>query len=350
LSADAENGNLGAMTDDAETPANDTNGAPQAPGRWFLFLHQVPPQPAYFRARVLRQLMQLGAVSIKKSAYILPATEESLEDLQWLRDSIASEGGESWLFRCEAVAGHTDDTLREAFRAARDEDYRAFGAELESLIAEFPAGRSGGNPAAAEDERRERARRAARLRRRFDDLRKIDFFEAPQGREVSALMNRMEAGLVGGDGDRSAEAPRSPYHGRRWVTRRGVKVDRMASTWLISRFIDPAPKFAFVDPDTYRPRDGDLRFDMFEGEFTHHQGRCTFEVLLDRLKLEDPALKPIGQIVHDLDLKETLYDLPETRGVAMILDGIVARSADDETRLKDSRPIFDALYEQFARR
>ena len=99
-------------------------------GRWYLFLHQVPPSPAYFRARVLRQLNQLGALAIKKSAYLLPANDETLEDLQWLRRSIVSEGGEAWIFRADAVAGHTNEDLRQTFLKLRGEDYAALATEV----------------------------------------------------------------------------------------------------------------------------------------------------------------------------------------------------------------------------
>ena len=74
--------------------------------------------------------------------------------------------------------------------------------------------------------------------------------------------------------------------GRTWVTRAGVKVDRIASAWLVRRFIDPAALFSFVDPQRYTPGPRDVRFDMFEGEFTHVGDRCTFEVLLERSGIE----------------------------------------------------------------
>src|SRR3712207_9391022 len=104
--------------------------------------------------------------------------------------------------------------------------------------------------------------------------------------------------------------------GRVWVTQRGVHVDRIASAWLIRRFIDPDARFKFVPAKGYGPEPGELRFDMYEGEFTHEGDRCTFEVLLARAGLDDPALAAIGEIVHDIDLKDAKFGRPEEIGRA----------------------------------
>jgi hypothetical protein len=154
--------------------------------------------------------------------------------------------------------------------------------------------------------------------------------------------------------DRLAEttgqaSPQTPeqeeLRARTWVTRSGAKVDRMASAWLIRRFIDPAGTFVFVAPDSPQHVAGALRFDMFDGEFTHDASRCTFEVLLDVSgRSADPGLVAIAQIVHDIDLREDRYQRPETAGIAALVEGIAARVGDDHRRLAESAPIFDALY------
>src|SRR5216117_4117350 len=92
-------------------------------GRWLLVLHQIPPKPAYFRAKVLRRLNQIGALAIKNSAYLLPANDETLEDLQWVRRDIEKQGGEAWLFRTDVIGGLTDEAICEAFRTLRAPDY-----------------------------------------------------------------------------------------------------------------------------------------------------------------------------------------------------------------------------------
>jgi len=138
--------------------------------------------------------------------------------------------------------------------------------------------------------------------------------------------------------------------GRTWVTRRGVFVDRIASAWLIKRFIDQAARFKFVAPEGYSPRRSELRFDMFEAEFTHEGDLCTFEVLLARLGLEEPALRPIAEIVHDVDLKEGKFGRPEAVGIDHLIAGIAMAYRDDGERLARGAAVFDALYEYLRRK
>ncbi len=134
-------------------------------------------------------------------------------------------------------------------------------------------------------------------------------------------------------------------HGRTWVTRRGVFVDRIASAWLIKRFIDPAARFKFVAPEGYSPRKSELRFDMFEAEYTHEGDRCTFETLLRRFRLRDPALRAIGEIVHDIDCKDAKFGRAEATGVERLLAGIARKHATDATRLRRGAAVFDNLYQ-----
>jgi hypothetical protein len=121
--------------------------------------------------------------------------------------------------------------------------------------------------------------------------------------------------------------------GRVWVTRRGMHVDRIASARLIRRFIDPEARFEFVATRGYEPDPGELRFDMFEGEYTHEGDRCTFEVLLARAGIHDPALASIGEIVHDIDLKDAKFAREEATGIARLMEGIAAANKDDERRI-----------------
>ena len=128
------------------------------------------------------------------------------------------------------------------------------------------------------------------------------------------------------------------------MTRQGVQVDRIASAWLIRRFIDPGARFKFVPGTGYRPQPGELRFDMFEGEFTHRGDRCTFEVLLAHAGLDDPALGAIGEIIHDIDLKDGKYGREEAAGMRSLIAGIAAsqhrrRAAAGARRGASRRPL-----------
>jgi hypothetical protein len=140
---------------------------------------------------------------------------------------------------------------------------------------------------------------------------------------------------------RQHAAPR----GRTWVTRRGVKVDRIASAWLIRRRIDPDARFDFVEPEGYEPRTGEIRFDMYEGEYTHQGDACTFEVLASTFVAEDAAVTAMGEVVHDIDFKDAKYGRPETAGIrSLLLEGVCASERSDEARLERGFPLLDALY------
>ena len=130
----------------------------------------------------------------------------------------------------------------------------------------------------------------------------------------------------------------------RWATRAGIHVDRTACAWLIRRFIDPEAEFVFVhDPDEV-PEDA-TPFDMRGVELSHHGGACTFEVMLERYELDDPALEAIGRVVHEADLEDERFDAPEARGLDVILRGMSMAADSDEQMLERSGPIYDGLYE-----
>src|SRR5262249_32847506 len=137
---------------------------------------------------------------------------------------------------------------------------------------------------------------------------------------------------------------------RTWVTRQSVYVDRIASAWLIRRFIDPEAHFKFVSGKGYRPHEGELRFDMFEAEFTHEGDKCTFEVLMERVGLRDSALRAIAEIIHDIDLKDDKFGRTEVAGIRTLIDGIRASTSDDARRIERGAEVFNDLYEFFRKK
>jgi hypothetical protein len=274
-------------------------------------------------------LNQIGALPVKNSAYLLPDNDAAAEDFQWTRRQIEQEGGEAWLFRVEAVAGFTDESLREAFRELRKPDY-------DDLIQ--AAARVAGQPTEAEWQK---------LAQRYSDLRRIDFFDAPGSGEMEKVMNTIDRALHSSP-ETAARPELAGLSGRTWVTRKGIKVDRTGSAWLIRRWIDPAAKLVFVDASNYTHSPGEVRFDMFEGEFTHDGDLCTFEVLLSlSARRDDPALRAIAEIIHDIDLRDTKYQRAETPGFAAMIDGIGKRHSSDEKRLEDGAALLDSLYASF---
>ena len=142
--------------------------------------------------------------------------------------------------------------------------------------------------------------------------------------------------------------PRPPaklVSGTTWVTRADVHADRIACAWLIRRFIDPKAQFRFVPARGHVPRRGELRFDMYEAEFTHVGNRCTFEVLVARFRPGDPILTRLAKVVHDIDCKDARFKRRETAGVRRELESIIAATISDRVRLRRGSALFDSLYD-----
>ena len=309
---------------------------------WLLLIHQIPPKPAYLRVKVWRRLQALGAVAIKNTVYALPLREQTTEDLQWVLREIVEGGGDGTVCEARFVDGLDDAQVEALFHAARDADYAQIAEETRRLH---------GTVVDASEAREAVGAQVARLRRRFAEVVAIDFFGAPGREPADGLLTALEALM---QPETVTPDPRasvlSSLRARTWVTRTGIHIDRIASAWLIRRFIDPAATFKFVPARGYRPEPGELRFDMFEAEFTHIGDRCTFEVLLDHIGLDDPALRAIAEIVHDIDLKESKFDRPETHGIAHLVAGLAMNNPDDEARLARGEAVFGDLYAYFRRK
>jgi hypothetical protein len=317
-----------------------------SPARWLLLIHQIPPKPSYLRVKVGRRLQGLGAVAVKNSVYVLPRTDQALEDFQWVRREIVDGGGEASVCEASFVEGLSDATVEGLFTTARDADYDALAREARRL--QVVIGRRK-RPSA---DPRQTATTLARLRKRLAEVSAVDFFGAPGRETVLGLLTSVEAGLrPAPDPTPSPNVAPGDVRGRTWVTRAGVQVDRIASAWLIRRFIDPEARFKFVHGgQEYAPEVGELRFDMFEADFTHEGDQCTFEVLLRRFGLRDSALRQVGEIVHDIDLKDAKFDRPEAVGLERLIVGITLRRTSDDARIEEGGGVFESLYEYFKKK
>jgi hypothetical protein len=306
-------------------------------GKWLLLIHQIPPKPDYFRVKVRRRLQGMGAAALKNSVYVLPHREEALEDFRWLLREIVADGGEATLCEARMIEGITQAELEAMFAAERDVEYAEIVVDAQRLASRGDApSEDAGRPSEVEAE-------LGRLRRRLAEIQDIDFFGAPASRAAERAIALVEARLSrqsAGKAQRGGEEMR----GHTWVTRRDVYVDRIASAWLIRRFIDPKAKFKFTDSKSYQPKAGEVRFDMFEAEYTHEGDRCTFETLLERAGIRDRGLRAIAEIVHDIDCKDAKFGREEAPGVAALLRGLVRAHSDDATRLDRGGLAFDDLY------
>jgi hypothetical protein len=326
--------------------------AEHSEGKWLLLIHQIPLKPAYFRVKIWRRLQGLGAVAIKNSVYVIPKNEETLEDFQWVLREIVQGGGEASICVANFIQGLTDEQVEALFQTARDADYAQIAEEARSLSDSMLMGR----PATLDEDKSALEANLARLRKRLSSVTALDFFGAPGREPAEAVVGQLEARLKEAQEksqfDKSESEPSrlKNLRGRTWVTRKGVYVDRIVCAWLIKRFIDPEARFKLVSGKGYKPRTGELRFDMFEGEFTHEGDLCSFEVLIKQFFPEDEALAHIGKVIHDLDFKDAKFKKSETPGIGGLMAGLAAAHKSDEARIDRGKAIFDDLYEYFRRK
>jgi hypothetical protein len=319
--------------------------------RWLMLVHQLPPKPAYLRVKVWRRLQGLGAVSVKNSVYALPASAEAQEDFEWLLREIQEGGGEALVCEARIIDGMTDREVRTLFDRARDSDYQEIATEARELARALKR-------KVPRELRSDAKARLSKLRARFAQVHAIDFFGADGREAVHGLLKGAELRLQELDTPAEETVPvtnpakdLTDLKNRTWVTRSGVHVDRIGSAWLIQRFIDPGARFKFVPAKGYTPDPDELRFDMFEAEFTHEGDRCTFEVLIVRAGLEkDLALSSIAEIVHDIDLKDGKFGRAEAEGIRTLIAGICNGTHEDEERLTRGAAVFEDLYRSFDQR
>jgi hypothetical protein len=318
----------------------------QSPRSWWAFAFYLPAESAYARVKVWRRLQDIGAASFKKALYLLPANPETLEDLEWTLKEVTAAGGQGVIFSAGVVEGLSDGELSALFDAAREVQYQQLADEIRKALASLDRTRNRPSSAEVSDQ-------VVQLRERLSAIESIDFFQANGREQVQALIDTLEsrASTSAGNEEESAVSTDSnpELSGRTWVTRANIHVDRMASAWLIRRSIDPAARFKFVTDRNYRPAPGELRFDMFNAEYTHDAERCTFEVLLDLIPRPDAALRRIADIVHDLDLRDHKYQRPEEAGIKVMLDGLAANHERDEDRIERASSLFEDLYKSFTK-
>lgn len=311
---------------------------------WLLLIHQIPPKPSYLRVKIWRRLRNLGAVSIKNSVYALPAGEETREDFQWVQREIVEGGGEATVCEARFVDGLDDDQVSRLFNTERDADYRALAADAKKVLALLP---DRGQPAAAA--KADAATQLRRLDRRLRQIADIDFFAARGRTEAEAAIAAVSKRISPApDSSTDAALDADAFKSKVWVTREKVFVDRIASAWLIRRFIDADARFRFVAGREHKPKKNEIRFDMFEAEFTHDGDKCTFEVMAERFRPDDAALALLARIVHDIDLKDGKFGRDEAKGLAAVVTGIAAEDADDDTRLREGGIVFEAVYRALA--
>jgi hypothetical protein len=283
---------------------------------------------------------------VKQAVYVLPDAPNAREDFEWLKTEIKAAGGDASVFVADNVDSWSDDALVEEFRRARQEAYATLAREIGRVL-----GRIGAT-------RRPRGRRAPAVRRlvevfreRLSAIEHVDFFGSAGRDRVTTLLQQLEE--KASDSRRPAERPRTAgstdlqnYRNRLWVTRPRPGVDRMASAWLIKRFVDVQARFAFVADREAAPRDG-VPFDMFGVELSHQGEGCTFETLCSVFAIQEPAVARIAAIVHDLDLKDARFGAQEAPTLGTVIEGMQLSVSEDAELLNQGMALFESLYRAF---
>ena len=301
----------------------------------------LPTRNSTIRMRVWRALKETGCAALRDGVYVLPVDSPGTAVLGEMESEIRSAGGFAMTVELKLRTTEQVAQVRKLFD--RSADYGALVRKIGSANAALPG-----------LGRRKAKTAVNRLQRSFDGLAGIDFFQGQaklQAAEaVSALKRRFEEAYAGGEPRASrkrlhrVEAAR--YQKRVWATRKDLWVDRLASAWLIKRFIDKGARFVWVDRPRDRPK-GSVGFDFDGAEFTHFENRVTFEVLLSSFGLgSDSALASIGEVVHFLDVGG--IPVADARGLETLLKGIKAKTRNDDELAREAGKIFDHFYSAYA--
>jgi hypothetical protein len=311
----------------------------EAPGSWLFLLFNLPAKQSSQRVKVWRRLKKFGAVQLKTSTYLLPDEPVHYERFQWLAKEIVDTGGEATLVRVKDIEGMPHAAVIALFNEARVRDYDEIVEPLTCLLKDQKARKAPAETFTSELDK---------LRRRFQEIREIDYFKSSRGEDLQRMFQRAE----------TLEAPRKrpetrprlqieDYRGKRWVTRPRPEIDRVGSAWLIRRFIDAGAKFVFANTPAEFPEA--IPYDMFEVEFSHHGDCCTFETLSERFGIRDKTALRIAQLIHDADVEDDKFHRVEGFGVEQIFKGWAKQGLSDQEILSKGFECFDGLYAQFKR-
>ncbi|MDQ5852308.1 MAG: chromate resistance protein [Chloroflexota bacterium] len=300
---------------------------------WIVFSYSLPSKGSSGpRVTLWRRLRRLGAVAPAGGAHMLPAREDCVEAFDWLAQEIRQAQGDALVLHVSRVDGLTDEQIIALFQAARAQEYGELDAEataLEDMLAER----------VEQDRVREDL---SKLRRRYAEIARVDYFDCPEGVRVRARLETIGRTLAPAVTDHVAVPPvlLAAFRDARWVTRPRPHIDRLACAWLIRRYINPAATIRY----STQPEPGEVAFDMVDARFGHQGNHCSFETMLQSFGLDEPALQRMAEIVHAIDLRDGRYTWPETAGIEAVLGGWLMADLPDGQREVYGIALFEGLY------
>ena len=304
-------------------------------------LSSLPAGNSTIRMRVWRALKSTGCGVLRDGVYLLPSTAPQSATLVEVESEIRAARGFAMTVELVFKTTAQLDYARALFDRSKD-----YG----TLVTRLNAARAGLKRLGS----RKAETLVRRLRLAFDDIAAIDFFAGEARAQANDAMTALEADNLAlhSEGE-PRSSPRkvrrldaAKYRNRRWATRKDLWVDRLASIWLIKRFIDRNAKFVWIDRPRDRPK-GAIGFDFDGADFTHAGHRVTFEVLIASFGLhEDAALTAMGHTVHFLDIGG--IPAPDARGLETVLRGIKAKARSDDELALEASKVFDFIYSAYS--
>ncbi len=310
---------------------------------WLLMVMSLPTRNATARMRIWRALKQAGCAVLRDGVYLLPAGAAAQRAFEAQAQEISAAGGSAHLLPLEISDAAQNEQFRRLFERA--EDYAGLKRVLDGLRGK----QKRAAPAVL-------ARELTQARKAFAAVAAVDYFPGAAREQLQALLDEITQGIEARLNPHEPHAPHAAggnirrldaaaYQGRLWATRKGLWIDRMASAWLIRRFIDGGAQFKWLAKPADCPKRA-LGFDFDGATFTHVGSRVTFEVLGASFGLdEDAALMRIGAIVHYLDAGGVIP--PEAAGLEAVLKGLRETAKSDDALLAAASAVFDGLYAAF---
>ena len=307
---------------------------------WLLLIASLPTSGATQRMRLWRAIKGLGCASLRDGAYLLPDLADHAASLAELAEQTRAEGGQAWVVTVATCSANDEEAFLILFD--RSQEY----AELADRLGQARKALSSQSPA-------EVAKAVKRQRKELQTVKRTDFFPSDASLGAEAAWSDYEDAansLLSPDEPHAEQRPiarlnATSYQGRTWATRRNLWVDRVASAWLIRRFIDSEAQFLWLDSPSHCP-EGALGFDFDEAVFTHIGDKVTFEVLLTSFGLEeDLGLAKLAGLVHSLDVGGPAN--AEASGFEAILSGARSRLPNDDTLLEEIGSVLDSLHAHY---
>ena len=304
---------------------------------WLALTYSLPSKGSSNpRVAAWRRLQRLGAVSLPGGVYLLPEHEDSLESFGWLAQEIKHAQCDALVLRIATFEGLSEADIIGYFHDARRPEYEELAGQVADMLVALPNDMP-------QEKRLEALDSLEKLRKRHAEISKRDFFRTPEGADVAAKLAQLSARLTIDSTPSEAVEPVNPadFIGKVWVTRPRPFVDRLASAWLIRRFIDAGAVIAYRDA----PEAGEVGFDMPKARFNHVGNLCTFEVLVAAFGLGASGLRALAEIVHDLDLHDGRYARPEAAGLEVVMSGWRQLPLTDEELETRGLGLFEGLYQ-----